>query len=204
MTEKSAENNTSIKMLPKPEDQSPRVEEAPFFPVQLASENKENSMVEQRLEDLLKMITDETAQLSEFLTEEDKLTNELCSSLKQILKRLNVTIDIPAQTIPSSRRIRRATLNEEGELVLVLDEGGKKKAFLAEYPPDMVLTILWVVMPELVNAIKTYRKKLGTRVGFFVGLRDELKNVAKTIVEGEKRGNPRTAEEPKQETKTGK
>jgi hypothetical protein len=207
MTENSAENNANAKTSTKPEAPNPTVEEAQFFhPVQLTTGSKENPAVEveQKLEDLLKSITEETAQLSEFLTEESKLTNELCTSLKQVLKRLNITIDIHPQTIPLDRKVRKAVLNEEGELVVTLEGGEKKKAFLAEYPPDMVMTILWVVMPELVNAMKAYRKKLGTRVGFFVGLKKELKNIARTIVEGEKEENAKPIQEQKPETKTEK
>jgi len=41
---------------------------------------------------------------------------------------------------------------------------------------------LWIVIPELAKVISLYRKRLSARVGFFEGIKRELKSVAKAIV----------------------
>ncbi|MCJ7469068.1 hypothetical protein MUO74_01035, partial [Candidatus Bathyarchaeota archaeon] len=55
-------------------------------------------------------------------------------------------------------------------------------AFLAEYSSEVVMTVLWVVVPELTKAISVYRKRANSRISFFEGLKKELKNIARAIV----------------------
>jgi hypothetical protein len=62
------------------------------------------------------------------------------------------------------------------------EEGEVKSAFLAEYSPEIVMAVLWIVIPELTKVISLYRKRLSARVGFFEGIKKELKSVAKAIV----------------------
>ena len=75
-------------------------------------------------------------------------------------------------------------LNEEGHLILVYEKGEVNSAFLAEYPPEIVMAVLLIVMPELAKVIMLYRKKISTRVNFFGRVKKELKSVAKAIVGG--------------------
>ncbi|MGC8895148.1 MAG: hypothetical protein ACP5LB_00055 [Candidatus Bathyarchaeia archaeon] len=180
---------------PKQESQSEVVEETYFFhPVQLSEESEEildekeieksKVEIEQKLQEFLKSISEETLQLSEFLIEEKTLINELCVSIKHILKKLNVSFNIPPQNIPFRKKIKKVILNEEGHLILVHEKGEVNSAFLAEYPPEIVMAVLWVILPELAKVIMLYRKKISTRVNFFGKLKKELKGVAKAIVGG--------------------
>lgn len=75
-------------------------------------------------------------------------------------------------------------MNEEGHLILVHEKGEVNSAFLAEYPPEIVMAALWVILPELAKVIMLYRKKISTRVNFFGKLKKELKGVAKAIIGG--------------------
>lgn len=191
MEEKTQKSDAS----PPPVQNQEAAEEIHFFhPVQLSGESEEildetkiektKAEIEQKLQEILKEINEETLQLSEFLIEEEKMMNELCLSLKQILKKLNVSFSIPARDVPIGKNVKKAILNEEGHLILVYEKGEVYSAFLAEYPPETVMAVLWLVMPELAEVITLYRKQISTRVNFFGKLKKELKSVAKTIVGG--------------------
>jgi len=179
----------------KKEESQEVVEEAYFFHPMQFSEGEEEVLdmeeiekhkieFEQKLQELLKIISEETLQLSEFLMEEEKLIKELCSSLKQILKKLNVSFNIPSKDMPIKTKVKRVILNEECHLILVYEKGDVHSAFLADYPPEIVMATLLVIMPELAKVIMLYRKKISARVSFFGRIKKELKNVVKAIVGG--------------------
>ena len=185
MDETEPERNAES--LPKTENGSQKetIEEPIFHPVQLSSKSEEDESeieVEQKLQQLLKDISEETLQLREFLTEENRLMNELCVSIKQIMKKLGVSFDIPPSNIRASKNIKRVILNEEGHLTFFYEKGEAHSAFLAEYPPEVVIAVLWVVMPKLAKVVITYRKKIRTRISLFRKLKTELKTIAKAVV----------------------
>ncbi|MGQ9530469.1 MAG: hypothetical protein ACUVQW_01730 [Candidatus Bathycorpusculaceae bacterium] len=193
MEAKNAKPKVNVEQTPQGESQSEAVEEAYFFhPVQLSEEKEEildekeiekaKVEIEQKLQEFLKSISEETLQLSEFLIEEKTLINELCISLKQILKKLNISFNIPPQGIPLKKKVKKVILNEEGHLILVHEKGEVNSAFLAEYPPEIVMAVLWVIIPELAKVIMLYRKKISTRINFFGKLKKELKGVVKAII----------------------
>jgi len=147
---------------------------------------KNNNGAEQKMQEILENMAVETSHLNEVMSEESKIINEVCLSLKEVLKKLHVSFNIPPQDISPQRRTRRVILNEEGNLVFVYENGQRHSAFLAEYPPEMVMSVLWVVIPELGKAITTYRKKMNARASFFEKVKKELKVAAKTITGNDK------------------
>jgi hypothetical protein len=193
MEEKNVKSKGTVETPQKEEDQSETAEETSFFhPMQLSEENEEildekeieksKTEIEQKLQELLKSINEETLQLSEFLMEETKLMSEICISLKQILKKLNISFNVPPHDMPLRKKIKKVILNEEGHLILVHEKGEVNSAFLAEYPPEIVMAVLWDVMPELAKVVMLYRKKISTRANFFGKIKKELKGVVKAIV----------------------
>jgi hypothetical protein len=195
MEKKDAKTNEGVKPQPQKQEETQEevVEEASFFhPVQISEDSgelldekdieKSKAELEQKLQDLLKSINEETLQLSEFLMEESKMMEELCMSLKQIVKKLNISFNIPPQNVPFRKKIKKVILNEEGHLIVVHEKGEVNSAFLAEYPPEIVMAVLWAVMPELAKVVMLYRKKISTRVNFFGKVKKELKSVAKAII----------------------
>jgi hypothetical protein len=200
MENKDAKTTENAPQPQKQEEaQTEVVEEAYFFhPVQLSEEigevlneqeiEKSTVEVEQKLQEILKSIREETMQLSEFFMEENKVMNELCISLKQILKKLNVSFNIPPQDVPLKKRVKKVILNEEGHLILVYEKGEVHSAFLAEYPPEIVMAVLLVVMPEMAKVIMLYKKKISTRVSFFGKIRKELKSIVKAIISSGQEG----------------
>lgn len=192
MEEKNVKSKENTEQTATQENQNEVVQEPHFFhPVQLSESSEEildekeieksKLEIEQKLQELLRSINEETLQLSEFLIEENKLTNELCMSLRQILKKLNVSFNIPPHDLPLRKKIKKVILNEEGHLILVYEKGEVNSAFLAEYPPEIVMATLWIIMPELAKVVMLYRKKISTRVNFFGKVKKELKSVVKAI-----------------------
>ncbi|MCK4313708.1 hypothetical protein KAW04_02970 [Candidatus Bathyarchaeota archaeon] len=162
------------------------VEKAEFFsPMQVPERSEvfmeKDTEVEQRLQELLRSLSEETIQLKEFLGEENRLMNELCVSIKQITRKLDISLDIPPSSIPVKKKVKRVILNEEGCLTL-FSEKEVHSAFLAEYPPEIVMAVLWVVMPKLAQVVVRYRKKVGKRVNIFRKLKNELKSIARTVI----------------------
>lgn len=198
MAETSVKSNDNVESVPKEEEGSQNEvveEEVHFFhPVQLSEEDgevldekqieKSKVEIEQKLQEFLKSLSEETLQLSEFLMEEKKLMKELCISVKQVLKKLNVSFNIPPRHVPVKKNVKKVILNEEGHLILVYDKGEVYSAFLAEYPPEIVMAVLWVITPELAKVIMLYRKKISARVNFFGKMKKELRSVVKAIVGG--------------------
>jgi len=177
--------NENKESTQKVENQNSTVEETGVFcPLQLDEKDTESKVeVEQKLQELLKTINEESLQLSQFLTDEGKLVDEVCTSLALVFKKLGISFSIPPQDIPFGKKAEKVILNEEGHLTVTYEKDEKHSAFLAEYPPEIVMAVLWIVIPELARAITVYRKKLSTRASFFDRVKKELKAVTKAIVE---------------------
>jgi hypothetical protein len=163
-----------------------------FCPVTLAGESLDGlenpkAEMEQAMQELLKTVNEEGAQLNQFLVNESKLILEVCSSLTAILKKLEASFNIPPEGIPFRRKVRKAVLNKSGELTLTYEKDENHSAPLAEYPPDIVMAILWDVIPELARTMTIYRKRLNTRANFFEKVKKELKTIANAIDNEEKR-----------------
>lgn len=147
--------------------------------------------MEQKFEELLRVIREETLQLSEFLIEEKRLIHELFVILRLTLRQLNASFRISAKMIPLSERITYVVLNEEGHLILVDDKGGVRSKALEDYPPEVILNVLWVVLPELSQMIVSFRKRISFRVNIFEKISREFRNLHKIFV---KRQEEQTSE----------
>ena len=128
MEEMDAKPEENAGLLPRKEEGNPKtmVEETSLFnPVEvsgisevLVEKDVEESEVEEKLQELLSGISEETLQLREFLVEENKLVSELCESIRQIMGKLGVSFSIPPQDIPVKKKVKRVVLNGEGRLIL--------------------------------------------------------------------------------------
>ena len=145
------------------------------------SENVDKNIgeMEQKFEDLLRVVKEETLQLSEFLIEEKRLIHELFVLLKFTLRQLNASFHISAKMIPVSEKVKQVFLNEEGHLILIDDKGGVTSKALEDYPPEVILNVLWVVLPELSEMIVGYRKRISFRVNIFEKISREFRNLHK-------------------------
>jgi len=138
--------------------------------------------MEHKFEELLRVIKEETLQLSEFLIEEKRLIHELNVILKLTLRQLNASFRISARMIPFSDKVKHIVLNEEGHLILVDDKGGVSSKALEDYPPEVILNVLWVVLPELSDIIVSYRKRISFRVNIFEKISREFRNLHKIFL----------------------
>lgn len=151
--------------------------------------------IENKFNEFLKAIGEESLQLSEFLLEERKLTNELCGLLTQILRRLKISFNISPEYIASLSNPRQVKLNTEGHLIIIRNGDRVDSKLLQDYPPDVILTVMWVIIPELEKAIKAYRKKISKRVNLLEKIKRELKNIQKAFAPDEKQGLEQLPEE---------
>jgi len=151
-----------------------------------ATESKEREKLmgemEQKFEELLRIIREEALQLSEFLIEERRLTHELYALLKPVLKHLNTTFNIPTKAIPLSEKAKQIFLNAEGHLIILDEKNRVSSKALEDCSPEVILNVLWVVIPELSGSIMSYRKRVSFRVSLFDRINRELKNLYKIFV----------------------
>jgi len=188
MTEANTNSSINQNAPPKKEDQASVIErEGVFCPLDLTehknegNEAKENGNTEQKLTEILENITVETSQLNEAINEESKIIGEVCLSLKEVLTKLHVSFNIPPEDVPIKKETKKAILDEDCRLTLFHGNSEKYAAFLAEYPPQTVMAVLWVVIPELAEAVTIYRKKMSARASFFEKIKKELKVAANSI-----------------------
>jgi hypothetical protein len=163
------------------------------YPHQLQSEEinenfeRTKAEIEKLFNELLATISEETIQLSEFLMEEKKLIQELCMFLRRILKRLNMTFDISLKAVPELQdKAKKIVLNREGHLIVMYEKDKVNSKVLEDYPPEIVLSVIWNVVPELEKSIEAYRRKISERVGIFEKIRKELKNIYKVFSSSDK------------------
>ncbi len=142
--------------------------------------------IENKFNDFLKAISEESLQLSEFLIEERKLTNDLCGLLTQILRRLRISFNISPEHMTSLGKARQVKLNMEGHLIIIRDGDKVDSRLLQDYPPDVILTVMWIIIPELEKAIKAYRTKISKRVNLLEKIKRELKSIQKAFSPDEK------------------
>jgi len=166
------------------------------FPSRLQNEESNEEFertkaeIEKRFNELLTTISEETIQLSEFLLEEKKLVRELCMFLRQILKRLNMTFNIPVKAIPEFQSTaKKIVLNKEGHLIVMYEKEKVNSRALEDYPPEIVLAVIWNVVPELEKSIKAYRRKISERVSIFERIKKELKNIGQIFSSPERERN---------------
>lgn len=142
--------------------------------------------IENKFNEFLRALNEESSLLNEFLAEEKKLTDELCELLTQILRRLKISFNIPPQYVANVGEARQIKLNSEGHLIIIRDEDKVDSKLLQNYPPEIVLTVLWVIVPEFERVIKVYRKKISRRVSLLEKVKQELKNIQKAFSPEEK------------------
>jgi hypothetical protein len=135
--------------------------------------------MEQKFDALLRVVKEETLQLSEFLIEEKRLVQELCILLKLTLRQLNASFHISPKMIAVPEKVNHVILNEEGHLILIDNKGGVNSKALEDYSPEVILNVLWVVLPELSEIIVGYRKRISFRVNVFEKISRELRNLHK-------------------------
>jgi len=134
----------------------------------------------------LTSISEETQQLSKMLTQENELMQQLYVSIRQILKRINVSFNISPQQVPTRQNTRKIILNKEGQLMLFYENGKTHSGSLADYPPETVVAVLRAMMPKLIRIIRLQKSKIHRRISFFKRVKKELRNIVEAMTSKEK------------------
>lgn len=136
----------------------------------------------EQMQESLKVMNEETLQLSEFLLQEEILCRELCVLLKQVLKHLNMSFNLPANVFPQTEKTQRIILNDEAHLIFVNNKNEVKSKALEDYPPQVILNVASFIIPELSRSLTSYRKEIGSRIDLFERINNELRNFRNIFV----------------------
>jgi len=144
---------------------------------------------EESLRKVLKSIEKESMHLDRYLAKERKLTRESCELLRNVLNHLKTPFEITPAIPGLKEKPVKAVLNEEGKLVLMYGKKRVDSKPLEEYEPEVVMSVIWMVLPKLEEAIRDYGQKVRRRIGLFEKVKTELKNIFKVFYTAqEKRG----------------
>jgi len=133
--------------------------------------------VEERFSGLLKDITADTRQLSEYLVEEGGTVAAICASLKKVFSELDLSVALPKEAVPSMEKSKEIILNPEGHLIIVQKDGTVESKSLEKYPPETILMVVWGVIPKLREEVSNYMKRVRVRLNFLEMVNEELKNI---------------------------
>jgi len=136
--------------------------------------------IEKRVHEFFRELSEETQQLGESLAEEKELIVDLCNLLAQILRSVQVTLEIPPRRMRSLRDGAHVRLNLDGEVAVIQSDGVTSK-LLKLYPGETILEIFWAVFPEVGHVIKAYRNKVIERVGLMGKIKIELANLQNAL-----------------------
>jgi len=143
--------------------------------------------LDEKMQESLKILSEETLQLSEFLWQEEKLIKELCTLLKLVLRQLNICFNLPLNILPRTKKMQKIVLNDEAHLIMVNDQNEVRSKALEDYPPHVIFDVVSFVVPELSRSLTSYRKKISVRISLFVRINQELKNLRNIFAGGPKK-----------------
>ena len=146
-------------------------------PLVLAETPGTSHTLNEQMQESLKVLSEETLQLSELIWQEAKLTKEFCAVLKQVLKQLRISFNLPVNIIAQGQRLQQAILNPEAHLILINDKNEVESRALEDYPPDVVSNMISFIVPELSKSLTLYRQKIAVRIDLFDIVNRELRNL---------------------------
>ncbi|OYT47385.1 hypothetical protein B6U79_04190 [Candidatus Bathyarchaeota archaeon ex4484_231] len=126
---------------------------------------------------LLKVITEDARQLSEYLVAESSMVTQICGYLKNILSELDLSISLSHKAVPEFEKCKEIILNPECHLIAVKKDGSVESRSLKNYPPETILMVVWELMPKLREEVSLYMKRVSVRLNFLEMINEELKNI---------------------------
>lgn len=146
------------------------------------------------MQESLRILNEEALQLSEFFWQEEKLIKELCGSLKQVLRQLNLSFSLPTDIFPLAWKSQRVFLNAEAHLILINDKNEVTSKALEDYPPHIIFSVVSFAIPELSKFLTSYRLRINTRISLFDRVNQELKNLSKILSDSPKKPESEVAD----------
>lgn len=146
-------------------------------PLVLAETMEPPRVLNDQMQESLKVLSEETLQLSELIWQEAKLTKEFCAVLKQVLKQLKISFNLPVNLLANGQRLQQAILNSEAHLILINDKNEVESRALEDYPPDVISNMISHIVPELSKSLTLYRRNIAVRIDLFDRVNRELRNL---------------------------
>ena len=146
-------------------------------PLVLAETSATSPTLNEQMQESLKVLSEETLQLSELIWQEAKLTKEFCAVLKQVLKQLKISFNLPVNLVANGQRLQQAILNPEAHLILINDKNEVESRALEDYSPDVISNMISYIVPELSKSLTLYRQKIAVRIDLFDRVNRELRNL---------------------------
>ena len=141
--------------------------------------------VEEKFSSLMRVITEDARQLSEFLIAEENTIAHICKSLENILSELNLSVVIPQKAVPTVEKSKEIILNSQCHLIIVKEDGTVESKSLDRYAPETILAVVWALIPRLREEVSAYLRKVSVRLNFLGMIKEELKNIQKPFVRSE-------------------
>lgn len=135
-----------------------------------------------QIQESLRIIKEETSQLSESLLQEEVRIKELCVLLKQVLRKLNISFKIPKDIVPQTWKAQRTILTDEAHLIFANDKDEVKSKALVDHSPQVILNVVSFIIPKLSRSLASYRKEVGSRTELFDRINHELRNLHNIFV----------------------
>jgi len=172
--------------MPEKPEESKDIEELPFIEGnELADE--EIKEIEKKFSNLMRFITEDARQLSEYLVAEENAVEEICKSLEKILSELDLSVVIPERSVPNVEKSKEIILNSQCHLIVVREDGAVESKSLNKYSPETILAVVWTVIPRLREEVNAYLRKVSVRLSFLEMIREELKSIQQPFIRsGEK------------------
>lgn len=150
-----------------------------FENLQLSAESLEGRLKDMKpaLSKLLQSMRDGARGLAESRAEDARLSRELCGALSAYTSWLDVALEIPPETIPTLHNAERMFLSPQGDLVVVDGRGKVNSQALAEYPTEIVLTVVCNALPKLQSKIDSYSHRLTERIELLGRVNEDLRSL---------------------------
>jgi len=137
--------------------------------------------VKKKFFNLLESIGEDARQLSEFIVEERNLIREICKHLRMIFSGLGLSVSLPPDLLSDFFDCREVVLNAQGHLILIDVEGNVESRSLEKYPPEVVLAVLWGLVPKLRETFTDRIKKVYARISLFERIHEEFRGIDRAI-----------------------
>jgi nitrogen fixation/metabolism regulation signal transduction histidine kinase len=160
------------------------IDELPFVRGKEPSD-EEIQEAEKRFSSLLRVITEDARQLSEYLLSEASTIEQVCRFLETILSELNLSVVIPQKAVPTVENSKEIILNSQCHLIIVQKDGSVESKSLGNYPPETILAVVCALIPRLKEEVSAYLRKVSVRLNFLEMVKEELKNIQKPFVRAE-------------------
>ena len=152
------------------------VDYASVFQDKEIDDNKAKDVGE-KFSGLLRVITEDARQLSEYLNAESGMVNQICGYLSKILSELDLSVVLPQKTVPELDKAKELILNTQCHLIVVQKDGKVESKSLEKCPPETILMVVWALIPRLREEVSLYMKRVSVRLNFLEMVNEELKNI---------------------------